>query len=357
MSEPDAVPLPREGEVFFDVRGDARSMRLSWYADSRVAVFSIWQGGRCTGTFRLPFADLARMIQTLQSEPSPLGADPAASHRPGPYGHPDLDGYSARDSYSARDGYPGRDGYPDRDGHPGHPGAPAYPQRQGADRGAGYGGDPGYAPGYGLPDYDPPNYSDVPRYPDTGHLRGGDHTGAFMEPAAGVGNGPAYPYSHSAAMDRRPGEAAPFEPREPDGGYPPLPSEPGPSHGPLAGQQGTGQQGTGQHLSGQHPPAQRQAGQWQSGQWDPAQVHPGQRHAGQHHAGQPHPGQGDSGQGDSGQWHTGQWDQVASADPEDDPTADHGIADHGLQNFPSVPGRNEQADTDWGAATASYRAP
>jgi len=78
MSEPDAVPLPREGEVFFDVRGEARSMRLSWYADSGVAVFSIWQGNRCTGTFRLPFVDLARMVQTLQAGP------PGPAHQPPP---------------------------------------------------------------------------------------------------------------------------------------------------------------------------------------------------------------------------------------------------------------------------------
>ena len=69
MSEPDAVPLPREGEVFFDVRGESRTMRLSWYADSSVAVFSIWQGNRCTGTFRLPFGDLVRMVETLQAGP------------------------------------------------------------------------------------------------------------------------------------------------------------------------------------------------------------------------------------------------------------------------------------------------
>jgi hypothetical protein len=78
MSEPDAVPLPREGEVFFDVRGEARSMRLSWYANSKVAVFSIWQGNRCTGTFRLPFVDLARMVQTLQSGPPVPGQQPAS---------------------------------------------------------------------------------------------------------------------------------------------------------------------------------------------------------------------------------------------------------------------------------------
>jgi hypothetical protein len=58
MSSNDAAPLPRLGEVFFDVRGDSRSMRLSWYGDTGVAVFSIWQGGRCTGTFRLPVDEL-----------------------------------------------------------------------------------------------------------------------------------------------------------------------------------------------------------------------------------------------------------------------------------------------------------
>ena len=69
MSASDAAPLPRLGEVFFDVRGDSRSMRLSWYADTGVAVFSIWQGGTCTGTFRLPMDDLARMIESLRRGP------------------------------------------------------------------------------------------------------------------------------------------------------------------------------------------------------------------------------------------------------------------------------------------------
>src|SRR6266851_4843289 len=71
MSASDAAPLPRLGEVFFDVRGDSRSMRLSWYADTGVAVFSIWQGGTCTGTFRLPIDDLTRMIEALRRGPQP----------------------------------------------------------------------------------------------------------------------------------------------------------------------------------------------------------------------------------------------------------------------------------------------
>src|ERR1039457_481352 len=80
MSASDAAPLPRLGEVFFDVRGNSRSMRLSWYADTGVAVFSIWQGGTCTGTFRLPIDDLTRMVEALRRGPQ----GPRAPHAPPP---------------------------------------------------------------------------------------------------------------------------------------------------------------------------------------------------------------------------------------------------------------------------------
>src|ERR1700723_3517303 len=66
MSASDAAPLPRLGEVFFDVRGSSRSMRLSWYSNTGIAVFSIWQGGTCTGTFRLPIDDLTRLVHSLR---------------------------------------------------------------------------------------------------------------------------------------------------------------------------------------------------------------------------------------------------------------------------------------------------
>ena len=78
MSASDAAPLPRLGEVFFDVRGSSRSMRLSWYSDTGVSVFSIWQGGTCTGTFRLPMEELPRLIDALQrgAQPPPTLAAP-----------------------------------------------------------------------------------------------------------------------------------------------------------------------------------------------------------------------------------------------------------------------------------------
>ena len=82
MSASDAAPLPRLGEVFFDVRGDSRTMRLSWYADTDVAVFSIWQGGKCTGTFRLPMDDLDRMIEILRRGPDRHSARGPVERRP-----------------------------------------------------------------------------------------------------------------------------------------------------------------------------------------------------------------------------------------------------------------------------------
>src|SRR5271155_5380246 len=82
MSASDAAPLPRLGEVFFDVRGSSRTMRLSWYADTGVAVFSIWQGGTCTGTFRLPMDDLPRLIDSLRRGSAGNVRNPEAAEAP-----------------------------------------------------------------------------------------------------------------------------------------------------------------------------------------------------------------------------------------------------------------------------------
>jgi hypothetical protein len=60
-----STPLPRLGEVFFDARGEDRALRLSWHPDPGVMVFSVWNGGVCTGTFRLPAPDLPALMDTL----------------------------------------------------------------------------------------------------------------------------------------------------------------------------------------------------------------------------------------------------------------------------------------------------
>jgi hypothetical protein len=149
MSASDAAPLPRLGEVFFDVRGSSRSMRLSWYSDTGIAVFSIWQGGMCTGTFRLPIGDLPRMVEILEAGPdgqgaagSGRGADPGGAG----YGQQDFPTGSVLRP-AAEAGYPGdypRDPGPEygRDDLAG----PGYGRDELA--GSGYRGHEATAPGY-----------------------------------------------------------------------------------------------------------------------------------------------------------------------------------------------------------------
>jgi hypothetical protein len=191
MSASDAAPLPRLGEVFFDVRGSSRSMRLSWYSDTGVAVFSIWQGGMCTGTFRLPIGDLPRMIEILQRGPHgegrpAHGADEAdwgipegyAGQREHSPGGPRRSERDARLSGSDRSSYRdddlaetaaagfSRDDLAERYGRDVGPQDPRRPAEYGQDhRRSGYGQDDLLAeprqPGYDYPGY--PHEAGEPR--------------------------------------------------------------------------------------------------------------------------------------------------------------------------------------------------
>jgi hypothetical protein len=166
MSAPDAAPLPRLGEVFFDVRGSSRSMRLSWYADTDVAVFSIWQGGMCTGTFRLPMGDLTRMIEILRRGPQGSYED-----GPGERGGPAEGRYAGYDEAGYDD-----DDYEDADYREADYAAPGFraddygaPRHGGRDYGAGPAG-PGYRDrAYDEADYEQPSRGRRgARWPDEG---------------------------------------------------------------------------------------------------------------------------------------------------------------------------------------------
>jgi hypothetical protein len=63
------TPLPAAGEVFLDARGGDRALRLSWHDEAGVVVLSLWSGGTCTGSFRLPLADLPALVAALQERP------------------------------------------------------------------------------------------------------------------------------------------------------------------------------------------------------------------------------------------------------------------------------------------------
>jgi hypothetical protein len=53
------------GQVFLDARGDGRALRLTWHREADVVVLSLWRGRECTGTFRLPSADVQNFIDAL----------------------------------------------------------------------------------------------------------------------------------------------------------------------------------------------------------------------------------------------------------------------------------------------------
>ncbi len=60
------TPLPSSGEVFLDQRGGGRALRLSWHPEADLVVLSLWNGGTCTGTFRLPVEHVPDLIDTLR---------------------------------------------------------------------------------------------------------------------------------------------------------------------------------------------------------------------------------------------------------------------------------------------------
>jgi hypothetical protein len=271
-------------------------MRLSWYADTGVAVFSIWQGGTCTGTFRLPMDDLARMIESLRH--GPQGQRAGRRDAPGEAGR-DVPGRPANGAGPAGPGpdegqatmamrMPAGSGAPSGqrpDGprpdlqRPDSPRPePGYPAGGPADYGTGpersYGGDSGSYPI--DPAYDPldPAYP-VPaaRYPDdpaTGSYR---RPAEEYGPAAGYPADPGYTGGPAAGDYRRPETA----------GYHDL---------PATGDYRSGQSGSHRRGSGDFPSDPRGPGYG----GDPAEpgYHDEDDHGGYHDAGYPDvPGTGD----------------------------------------------------------------
>jgi hypothetical protein len=60
------APLPRVGDVLFDVRGGARTLRISRHPN--LWVLSTWDGGRCISTIHLGRSDIAALIAELAHE-------------------------------------------------------------------------------------------------------------------------------------------------------------------------------------------------------------------------------------------------------------------------------------------------
>ncbi|MEV6928817.1 hypothetical protein AB0M46_30605 [Dactylosporangium sp. NPDC051485] len=61
----ELVPLPKTGDVFSDVRGDERTMRVTCHPHRGTVVVSLWVDKLCRASFQLAEADLPRLQQAL----------------------------------------------------------------------------------------------------------------------------------------------------------------------------------------------------------------------------------------------------------------------------------------------------
>jgi hypothetical protein len=62
-----ARPLPAQGEIFLDARGDDRALRVSWHYDTDLVVLSLWRENVCIASFRLTVDEVPDLIAMLRS--------------------------------------------------------------------------------------------------------------------------------------------------------------------------------------------------------------------------------------------------------------------------------------------------
>lgn len=74
----EVLPLPHPGEVFDDVRGEDRMMRVSHHSEAGVVVISLWAGPVCRASFRLSAEDAPRLADVL-AELADTITEPAAA--------------------------------------------------------------------------------------------------------------------------------------------------------------------------------------------------------------------------------------------------------------------------------------
>ena len=70
----EVLPLPNPGDVFDDVRGDDRTLRVHYHADHGIVVISLWAGRVCRGSFRLDAADAPRLAALFADVTAPTAA-------------------------------------------------------------------------------------------------------------------------------------------------------------------------------------------------------------------------------------------------------------------------------------------
>lgn len=63
--DPTQAPVEPTSSWFADDRGIDRRLKVTWRAEHRLVVLSLWREDQCTATFRLRVADTPRLIAGL----------------------------------------------------------------------------------------------------------------------------------------------------------------------------------------------------------------------------------------------------------------------------------------------------
>jgi hypothetical protein len=74
--------MPSFGDLFTDLRGEDRTMRVSYHPDRGAVVLSLWNGAVCRGSFRMPVDDVDRLLVLLaevRQVPAQTGTDAGGS--------------------------------------------------------------------------------------------------------------------------------------------------------------------------------------------------------------------------------------------------------------------------------------
>jgi hypothetical protein len=61
----EVASLPSNGDVYFDPRGEGRSLRVSWHHADGIVVLSLWHDSVCVGSFRLDADDVPALVDAL----------------------------------------------------------------------------------------------------------------------------------------------------------------------------------------------------------------------------------------------------------------------------------------------------
>jgi hypothetical protein len=80
----EVIAFPARGDVFFDLRGDDRTLRVSWHPELKLVVLSLWRDGRCSATFRMSAEDVPQFVSTLVEGLAECIPPSMSAPRPGP---------------------------------------------------------------------------------------------------------------------------------------------------------------------------------------------------------------------------------------------------------------------------------